>query len=124
MTSAQRRVASPRVVCIADLRPIAYRRLPKSVFDYLDGGAAGEITLRENRRVFQYVTFRPRDAVAVPVQLQRGAWVRSFSAVPAGSGRLQSPNESGRRRTAAGGAGNAGTAHILSRPSPGTSWRT
>lgn len=32
-------VQSPRIVCINDFRPIARRRLPKAVFDYLDGGA-------------------------------------------------------------------------------------
>src|SRR5260370_13529703 len=66
MTRAARSVASPRVVCIEDFRPIARRRVPKPVFDYLDGGAEGEVTLRENCRVFNDVTFRPRHAVAVP----------------------------------------------------------
>src|SRR6266851_4349582 len=47
---ASRRVASPRVVSIEDLRPMARRRVPKGVFDYLDGGAEGEVTLRENCR--------------------------------------------------------------------------
>jgi hypothetical protein len=27
--------------------------LPKAIFDYLDGGAEGEVTLRENCRVFE-----------------------------------------------------------------------
>src|SRR5919108_1418029 len=66
MDNAARRVASPHVVSIEDFRPLARRRLPKAVFDYLDGGAEGEVTLRENCRAFQDVTFRPRHAVAVP----------------------------------------------------------
>jgi isopentenyl diphosphate isomerase/L-lactate dehydrogenase-like FMN-dependent dehydrogenase len=61
-----RSLASPRVVNIEDLRRLAQRRLPKVVFDYLDGGAEGEITLRENRRAFEAVTFRQRQCVAVP----------------------------------------------------------
>ena len=65
MSRAERRVASPRVVNIADLRRVAERRLPRAVFDYIDGGAEGEITLRENCRAFEEVTFRPRNAVAV-----------------------------------------------------------
>ncbi|MGC1228342.1 MAG: alpha-hydroxy-acid oxidizing protein, partial [Candidatus Sulfotelmatobacter sp.] len=65
MTRSARSVASPRVVCIEDFRPIARERLPKPVFDYLDGGAEGEVTLRENCRVFNDVTFRPRHAVAL-----------------------------------------------------------
>ena len=48
-----------------DFRPLARRRLPKPVFDYLDGGAEDEVTLRENCRVFADVTFRPRQAVEV-----------------------------------------------------------
>jgi L-lactate dehydrogenase (cytochrome) len=39
--------------------------VPKAVFDYLDGGAEGEVTLRENCRAFEEVTFRPRHAVAL-----------------------------------------------------------
>jgi L-lactate dehydrogenase (cytochrome) len=52
------------IVNIADLRAAAKRRLPQVVFDYIDGGADAEITLRENSRVFEDVRFRPRSAVA------------------------------------------------------------
>src|ERR1700689_4279249 len=62
MSPSASSVASPRVVSIADLRTIAERRVPASVFDYLDGGAEGEVTLRENCRVYEDVTFRPRAA--------------------------------------------------------------
>jgi isopentenyl diphosphate isomerase/L-lactate dehydrogenase-like FMN-dependent dehydrogenase len=63
MTRLERRVASPRVVNIADLRRVAQRRLPRAVFEYVDGGAEGEVTLRENIRAFEEVTFRPRNAI-------------------------------------------------------------
>src|SRR5437899_10515374 len=66
MATSSKSVKSPRVVNIEDLRNLARRRLPKMVFDYLDGGAEAEITLRENCRAFESVTFRPRQAVAVP----------------------------------------------------------
>src|SRR5262249_45904302 len=56
---------SPHVINIEDLRRQARRRLPRVVFNYVDGGADDEITLRENCRVFQDVTFRPRQAVDV-----------------------------------------------------------
>src|SRR5438105_15702484 len=59
-----RRVDPPSVVNIADLRAIAKKRLPRVVFDYIDGGAGAEWTLRENARVFDDVLFRPRSAVA------------------------------------------------------------
>jgi isopentenyl diphosphate isomerase/L-lactate dehydrogenase-like FMN-dependent dehydrogenase len=61
-----RLVESPRVLNIEDLRRAAKRRLPRVVFDYIDGGAEDERTLRANRRAFEAVTFRPRCAVAVP----------------------------------------------------------
>src|SRR5690348_11187361 len=65
MANPNRTLNPSRVVNIGDLRRIAKRRLPRSVFDYLDGGADAEITLAENCRAFQDVTFRPRSAVAV-----------------------------------------------------------
>lgn len=65
MSGRARRVASPRVVNISDLRRVAERRLPRVVFDYVDGGAEGEVTLRENTRAFEEVVFRPRNAVFV-----------------------------------------------------------
>ena len=55
-----------RAVNIEDLRELARRRLPRIVFNYIDGGADGEWTLRENRRAFDAITFRPHQAVAVP----------------------------------------------------------
>ena len=61
-----RRVRSPRVVNIADLRELARRRLPGLVFGYIDGAAEDEITLARNREAFSEVTFRPRQCVAVP----------------------------------------------------------
>jgi isopentenyl diphosphate isomerase/L-lactate dehydrogenase-like FMN-dependent dehydrogenase len=51
---------------ISDLRGQAQARLPAAVFDYLDGGAEDEITLRENCRVFGDYIFRPRHGVHVP----------------------------------------------------------
>ncbi len=116
MTRAQRSVASPHVVCIEDFRSIAQRRVPKSVFDYLDGGAEGEVTLRENCRVYDDVTFRPRHAVAF-ADCSLGARVLGldlklpFLLAPVGYSRLMHPaGEVGAARA----AGSAGTAYILS----------
>jgi len=54
-----------RAVNIEDLCELARRRLPRVVFNYIDGGAEAEWTLRENRRAFDAVTFRPSQAIAV-----------------------------------------------------------
>ncbi len=47
-------------VSVADLRIIAKRRLPRGVFDYIDGGAEDELTLAANTAAYRRVTFRPR----------------------------------------------------------------
>ena len=116
MTKALRAVASPRVVNIEDLRSLARARLPKIVFDYLDGGAEDEITLRENRRAFDAVTFRPRLAVATPhcdLRTRVLGFDLSFPALlaPVGYSRLMHPDG---EVAASRAAGAAGTAYILS----------
>ncbi len=52
-------------VNIEDLRTIARRRLPKFIFDYVDGGSEDEVTLRGNRAAFARLRFRPRTLVDV-----------------------------------------------------------
>jgi len=47
--AAARKVRSPRVVNVQDFRSLARRRLPKVVFDYLDGGAEDEISAVNGR---------------------------------------------------------------------------
>src|SRR4249920_470626 len=47
-------------VNIADLGVLARRRLPKVIFDFMDGGAEDEVTLRANRQGFERYRFRPR----------------------------------------------------------------
>jgi L-lactate dehydrogenase (cytochrome) len=49
-----------RAVSVDDLRRIARRRLPRGVFDYVDGGAEDEITLGDNGAAFRRARFRPR----------------------------------------------------------------
>jgi L-lactate dehydrogenase (cytochrome) len=48
------------VASIRDLRLLARRRAPRAVFDYTDGGAGDEISLRRSRAAFARVEFRPR----------------------------------------------------------------
>ena len=111
-----RTLAAPRVVNIADLRRLARRRLPRVVFDYIDGGAENEVTLRENCRVFDQVTFRPRGAVAAPrTDLQTTVLGTTlalpFLLAPVGSTRMFYPRG---EAVAAQAAGEAGTAYVLS----------
>lgn len=52
-----------QAVNIEDLRILARRRLPRVIFEYIDGGADGEVTLADNRRSWDHVLFKPRQAV-------------------------------------------------------------
>ena len=49
-----------RVASVEDLRSIARRRLPRGVFDYIDGGAEDELTLEANTGAYRNARFRPR----------------------------------------------------------------
>jgi L-lactate dehydrogenase (cytochrome) len=107
---------SPHVVNIADLRNLARRRLPKLIFDYVDGGAENEVTLRENVRVFEDVTFRPRQAVDVArCDLQARVLGQDLSfpglLAPVGYSRMIHPEG---EVAAAKAAGEFGTGFILS----------
>ena len=95
---------------------MAKRRLPQMVFDYIDGGAEREWTLKENCRAFEDVMFRPRSAVAtakcdlsttvlgLPINLP-------FILAPVGSSRMFYPRG---EEHAARAAGEAGTIYSLS----------
>lgn len=58
LNPAKRRLA--RCANVDDLRRAARRRLPRGVFDYIDGGAEDEVSLARNRAAFERVEFRPR----------------------------------------------------------------
>src|SRR4026208_1493239 len=104
------------IINIDDFRLAAKRRLPRVVFDYLDGGAEAEVTLRENPRSFERFYFRPRHAVAFPeVDLRTtvlGTPI-SFPAILARMGYSRMIHPDG-ERGAASAAGQAGTGYILS----------
>jgi len=108
--------AVDRAVNIADLRLLAKRRLPRMAFDYIDGGADREWTLRENARAFEDVLFRPRSAVATPsCDLKTSVLGTSidlpFILAPVGSSRMFYPRG---EEQAARAAGKAGTIYTLS----------
>ena len=109
-------MSSPRIININDLRRVAQRRLPRVVFDYLEGGAENEITLQDNVHAFQQVTFRPRQAVHVEaVDLRTCVLEQQLSMpvilAPVGYSRLMHPDG---EIAAARAAHEAGTAFVLS----------
>ncbi|PYL80165.1 MAG: alpha-hydroxy-acid oxidizing protein [Verrucomicrobia bacterium] len=111
-----RSVQPPRVINIEDLRRIAKRRLPRVVFDYIDGGAEAERTLRANSQAYEAVTLRPRCAIATPAcDLRTAVLGTSLSMplilAPVGSCRLMYPRG---EEAAARAAGRAGIIYTLS----------
>jgi L-lactate dehydrogenase (cytochrome) len=95
---------------------MAKRRMPRMVFDYIDGAAEREITLKENSRAFDQVLFRPRSAVATTsVDLRTRVLDHTidlpFMLGPVGSSRMFYPR--GEER-AASAAGKSGTIYTLS----------
>jgi isopentenyl diphosphate isomerase/L-lactate dehydrogenase-like FMN-dependent dehydrogenase len=110
------RVRAPRVLNIDDLRTQARQRLPALVFDYIDGGAEGEVTLRQNCRVFDEVALRPRQCVPVPACDLRTTVLGTsldlpFMLAPVGFSRMLYPQG---EACAARAAHAAGTAYVLS----------
>lgn len=109
-------VGPPQFVNIEDLRRAAKRRLPRSVFDYIDGAAEAEWTLDRNRRAFSEVTFNPRGAVSTPVADISTTVLGTRIAMPiilapVGSSRMFYPRG---EEAAAHAAGQAGTVYTLS----------
>ncbi|TSH98547.1 mandelate dehydrogenase [Verticiella sediminum] len=101
---------------IADLRRLAQRRLPRMVFDYLDGGAEDEVSLRANRAAFEALRLQPRllrDAsVRDPrVNLFGREWAMPVAVAPVGLAGVFWPQ--GDLHTARA-AGRAGVPFILS----------
>lgn len=69
-------------ISIDDLRTLARRRLPRFVFDYVDGGAEDEVSMRRNRQVFENIAFRPRTLLDVSARTQRRMLLGAATALP------------------------------------------
>jgi L-lactate dehydrogenase (cytochrome) len=101
---------------VADARRVAKRTLPPVVFDYVDGGADDEVTMRANEAAFADVGFRPRMGLEVG-QPDLGVSVLGYDLslpvilAPCGLARLMHPDSAeGAARAAAG----RGTVSVLS----------
>src|SRR5580658_414403 len=67
---------------IADLRAAGKRLIPRPVFDYVDGGADEELSLRANSRAFRRWRFQPRTLVDVSEPDTSAAFVGSVAPLP------------------------------------------
>jgi (S)-mandelate dehydrogenase len=68
---------------IDDLRTIAKRRLPRFVFDYVDGGSEDEATLAGNRDAFARLRLRPRTLIDVSARDRSTTLLGARAAMPA-----------------------------------------
>src|SRR5947199_1624342 len=62
-----------RALNIADLREIARRRVPGFAFEYVEGGAEDEVTLRANRDALERLRLIPQTLVDTSARHQRTA---------------------------------------------------
>ena len=114
LNARHRRLQSAQTVW--DLRTIARRRTPAAAFDYTDGAAEGEISLRRARRAFRDIEFHPdilRPAIDVDTscEILGGRSAMPFGIAPTGFTRLmQTEGEI----AGAGAAGAAGIPFTLS----------
>lgn len=67
---------------IADLRHLAQRRLPRAVFDFFDGGAEDERTLRANGAAYEHYRFAPHVLVDVAEVSLQSMLLGTLSAMP------------------------------------------
>src|SRR5215831_1078043 len=101
---------------VADYRAIAKRRLPRFMWDAIEGGAGDEVTLRRNRTAFGDYVLRPRPLVDVSRRdLTTTALGTTISLPvilgPVGAGRLVHHDA---ERIVARAAANSGTIYCLS----------
>ena len=83
--------------CIDDFRLVAQQRLPRVIFDYVDGAAGFETSYRLNQEVIEQVRLMPR--VLVDIQQRKLAklfldqtWALPFGIAPMGMPNLAWPN--------------------------------
>lgn len=114
MNATDRRLE--KALTINDLRTIAQRRTPKAPFDYTEGSAEGEISLKRARQAFEDVEFHPSILRNVPVvdtttTVLGGQSSMPFGIAPTGFTRMmQTEGET----AGAGAAGAAGIPFTLS----------
>jgi L-lactate dehydrogenase (cytochrome) len=72
----------PIITCIEDLRLLAKRRVPRAIFEYADGGAYDEATLRANRADLDKISLRQRVMINVDQRSLRTVLVGENATMP------------------------------------------
>jgi len=106
----------PELLCVEDYRRLARRRLPRLAFDFIDGGADGEVTLRHNLAAFERLTLRPRHLVDVSSRSLETTVLGERVALPVLIAPTGMSRVAGRAGDVAGAraAAGAGTVFVLS----------
>lgn len=99
-----------RALTIADLRRLARLRTPRAAFDYTDGAAEEELSLRRARQAFRDIEFHPSVLRSVPqvdlsTQIFGGPSALPFGIAPTGFARLMRAEGEVAGAAAAGAAG-------------------
>ncbi len=97
-------------VAVEDARAAARARLPRAIFDFVDGGADGEVSLRLNRAQFDDIAFHPRVGIDVgrrdqSVLLFGRRYASPFGIAPTGLAGLVRPQAEKMLARAAAAAG-------------------
>jgi L-lactate dehydrogenase (cytochrome)/(S)-mandelate dehydrogenase len=105
-----------RAISVAAMRALARTKLPRPIFDFADGGAEDELTLRRNESAFDDIDLLPRPlsgAAARDLSIELLGKKLSLPVIigPTGLGGLFWPDG---ERCAARAAAAAGTAYCLS----------
>ncbi len=120
---------------IEDLRQAAKKRLPRAIFDFYDGGAEDEVTLRANRAAFERARLIPRVLRDVSIidttsTLFGASWAMPMAIAPTGALGYGKPGADIAIAKAAAAAGipytlsSSGTASIeaIAKNAPGRHW--
>jgi len=88
------------IASVADFRALAKRRLPKFVFDYMDGGAGSEAGIRRNETAFDEIQLKPRMLINVEKRdlsttLFGKKWSLPFGTAPIGLGNAMMQAQAG-----------------------------
>ncbi len=97
MTTLHRNQMSNKLLNVADYRTLAKKKLPKIIFDYLEGGAEDEKGLRYNQQIFDRWRFIPHRLIDVSKRdisctLFNKVWSAPFAIAPTGLNATFRPN--------------------------------
>src|SRR5882757_3588474 len=108
-----------KAASISDYRALARRRLPHFLFEYLDGGSYGEVTLRRNIEDLQSVALRQRvlrdvSTIDLSIELFGQKWALPVGLGPVGLSGLYARRGEVQAAKAAAAAGVPFTLSTLS----------